>query len=248
MARPEAPALVPVEVLVEEDEVGGYRPRSGIRRARLDGASQRLEEGGCQRLAERVREGEYKRFEPAGNDRIQVDPDGRRHEFSVMLSFYPQAMEPVFSLSPDKPDKGFPCGPYLTPKIVSQRRRAWSYGSAPKLESSLDAIVKALDEVGLPWLERLCDTQVFASEIDKHAVLPAALALELAGDRAAARALYEEMYRRLRGVIESEGTDENVFRERGRVFIFVCSKLGVEAERVERYSQRSGCSFQGPPL
>ena len=166
-----------------------------------------------------------------------------------MLSYYPTAMAPVFALSTDAPEaQGFPCGPYLTPKVVTRRRRGWSFASVERLARSLVEIEAALKEVGLPWLETLRDPQVFSREVDKNAVLPAALAHELAGEFAEAQRLYEEMYRRLRGIIDSEGTDENVLREMPRVFVFVCSKLGIESDRVRRFSARSGYTYDGGRL
>lgn len=198
---------------------------------------------------DQARSGEYIRLDDGGRDRIMIDPDGRRREIAVMLSYYPDAMLPVFKLANEAPeDQGFPCGPYLTPKVVSRRRRGWSYADLGRLTRSLGEIEAALKEVGLPWLKALRDPQRFAAEVDKNAVLPAALALELAGDFAGARRLYQEMYRRLRGIIDTEGTDESLLREMPRLFVFVCSKLGIEPERVDRFSRRSGYTYDGPRL
>lgn len=187
--------------------------------------------------------GEFLRETEMGSDRILVSrAAGSRAKthFAVFMSYYPNHMKIIEDLIPndEDEDRGFPCGPYLTPAGVMRREKYWSYRNAEVLDNNLDHILQCLDKVGLPWLESLRDPVVFAEEIDPVAALPAGYANEIAGNVEKAAESYREMLRRMLLVLESNVNQPYLLKSIGRTFVFVSKKLSVEQERCEWFQRK----------
>lgn len=186
--------------------------------------------------------GEYLRRTEKGSDRILVsrDPGNKaKAHFLVGMSYYPDYLGIVEELVPlEGEDRGFLCGPYLTPAGVVRREKYWSCKDGDVLEKNLGHVLQCLDQVGLPWLESLRDPRVFADNIDPVAALPAGFANEAAGNIEKAIASYEEMLRRMRLVLESNVDEAYMVKRIGRSFVFVAKKLGVEKERCEWFQRK----------
>lgn len=186
--------------------------------------------------------GEYLRRLGQGTDRILVSRGPARKaaaHFAVFVSYYPDYMGIIDELVPlNGEDRGFPCGPYLTPVGVMRREKYWSYKNSDVLSQSLDHVLECLDQVGLPWLESLQNPNVFADCVDPNAALYAGVANEVAGKIERAAALYREMYGRLQEMIRIAPSDHYFVRRFGREFVFVAKKLGVDGERCEEYCRK----------
>jgi hypothetical protein len=188
---------------------------------------------------------DYRRDLPDGGfDRAAVDVHAGKLRFWVMLSHYPAALRVLEELNPSGHELGFPCGPYLTPAGVFRKGGGWSFRNRDEASRSFDLVRLAITDIGLPWLGALRDPAVFLEAVDQHSLLAHALALEAVGDFARARARYSELQGRFISMIEENGTDRLVLRDMGKLFIFVCEKLGVERERVAFFRLRLG--FQMP--
>ncbi len=178
--------------------------------------------------------GEFVRESSEGLDRVLLDTDSRKAKFYVGLSFYPAEMEVLTDFLGGE-DRGFPCGPYLTPAGVRRGKYRWSY-QPQHLESSMKKVEELLQSVGLPWLRQLRNPEFFAAEVDPEALFDAGLAHERAGHHAKAGEIYLRLFDRFREMLSYAG-DDLVMRESGKRFIFVAEKLGVEPERVRRFRE-----------
>lgn len=181
--------------------------------------------------------GEYLRHAPAGEDRILVSngpPSKAETHFAVYMSYYPDYLAPVHELIDlQGEDRGFPCGPYLTPVGASRNPKYWSYKSTEVLTKSLQHAAQCLEQAGLFWLESLRDPKIFAANVDPVAALPAAIAHEVAGNIEAARLSYQDMFDRLQASIERFGEKVSL-KGYERAFVYVSKKLNVAVELRER--------------
>ncbi len=181
--------------------------------------------------------GEYLRRLSGGEERIGVSigpPSKARTHFAVFMSYYPDYLSITEELVDYQgEDRGFPCGPYLTPVGATRRPKYWSYKNPEVLTRSLSHVVQCLEQAGLPWLESLRDPKVFAANIDPVAALPAAVAHEAAGNLEQARNAYQEMLRRLLEGIKRYG-EAVALKGYEKAFIHISKKLNVETERRER--------------
>jgi hypothetical protein len=186
--------------------------------------------------------GEYVRRQSEGDDRILVSrgPSNKaKTHFAVFMSYYPDYMKIIDEVIPlAGEDRGFPCGPYLTPAGVMRREKYWSYKDSETLKKSLDHALQCLDQVGLSWLESLRNPQVFADNVDPVAALYAGLASEAAGNAQKAVGLYQEMHRRLREMIKIAPNLDYFIKRFGREFIFIVKKLGVENEKCDEFQRK----------
>lgn len=185
--------------------------------------------------------GEYLRRVPGGEDRVLVSkgpPSKAQSHFAVYMSYYPDYLSPVFGLVDYQgEDRGFPCGPYLTPVGATRRPKFWSFQNPEVLAKSLQHVVQCMEEAGLPWLESLRDPKVFAANVDPVAALPSAVAHEAAGNLEQARSAYENSMRRF--LVPTERYGEAIgLKGREKAFIYVSKKLNVEAERRERLQRQ----------
>jgi len=189
----------------------------------------------------RAQPGEHLRRTESGEDRILVSRGAgnrARTHFLVGMSYYPDYMGIVEDLvSMEGAERGFPCGPYLTPAGVMRREKYWSCKNDDVLTKNLDHVLQCLDQVGLPWLESLRDPKVFAANVDPVAALYAGFAHEVAGNVEEAAAGYRDMLERMLNVLDIK-VDETYLLERiGRSFVFVAKKLCVESERCEWFQR-----------
>ena len=126
---------------------------------------------------------EFRRDHVTGFDRLEVMIPERRR-FSILISYYPNSVEWVFKtkIKPHfDPDFGYPCGPYLNPFRVDARPRSWPIGDNAVTEKSLAEALKALKDVGLPWLSQSKDPSFFAEAVDKQIFDLYGAALEATG-------------------------------------------------------------------
>jgi len=196
--------------------------------------------------------GEYLRSTQSGNDRILVSrgpgSKGKTH-FAVGMSYEPDYLKPVYDLVPlEGEDRGFLCGPYLNPAGVTARPKYWSYKDAASLERSLRHVLQCLEQLGVPWLKSLRDPKVLADNADPVAALPAGLANEIAGNVERAKALYQEMLRRYRLILQSATDECELLQTIGKPFVFVTAKLGVEPEKREWFEEKLNFHPQIKPL
>jgi len=191
-------------------------------------------------------DGEYRREQPDGTDRVLVDADDRKKKFSVLLAYYPHALA-ILDDFIEGEDRGFPCGPFLTPVAVTRRKHSWSYQPKKKFDQSLREVQLALETVGLPWLARLRDPNAYVAEIDPDALFDQGLANEWVGDQARARTAYLQLFERFQEML-SFASEELVMKEVGKQFIFVAAKLGREEERVRRFREHHKYWRPVPPL
>ncbi|GIW78370.1 MAG: hypothetical protein KatS3mg105_0177 [Gemmatales bacterium] len=197
--------------------------------------------------------GEYLRRVEGGEDRIAVGigpPSKAATHFAVFMSYYPDYLNILATLHPKaakNEEKGFPCGPYLTPVGATRNPKYWSHRTPEALDRSLAHVLECLKNAGLPWLETLRDPVVFAENIDPVAALGAAIAHEVAGNLEKAREFYEEMWRRLT-IVRGMATEKKFLEESGRQFIFVATKLGKEPEKCAEYKEKLGFYPQIEPL
>jgi hypothetical protein len=186
--------------------------------------------------------GEYLRRTEFGNDRILVSRGAgnkAKTHFLVAMSYYPDYLSIVEELVPlEAEDRGFPCGPYLSPAGVMRREKYWSCKDRDVMEKNLGHVLQCLDQVGLPWLKSLRDPRLFADNVDPVAALDAGYANEVAGNIEKAIASYEEMLRRMRLVLESKVDEAYLLKRVGRSFVFVAKKLGIEGERCEWFQRK----------
>lgn len=184
---------------------------------------------------------EYLRFAKGGEDRILVSraSASRSHtHFAIWMSHYPDYMNVLENMFRHLgEDRGFPCGPYLTPVGVQRREKYWPCKNVDVLKKSLDHVISCLIEVGLPWLDSLRDPIVFAENVDPAAVLSAGLANEVAGNHEIAAACYREMYSRLVRVMPTS-TERQFLSEFARPYVFVATKLNIDKERREDYQRK----------
>lgn len=187
--------------------------------------------------------GEYIRTTVSGSDRILVSrgPGNKaKTHFAVWMSYYPTYLLQIDEIAPlgEEEERGFPCGPYLSPVGVLRRQKFWSYKNASVLTASLNHVLQCLRQVGLVWLESLRAPQKFADEVDPLAVLPAGLANEIAGNTEKARVFYNEVLRRLHLIIQNTKDETEFLRTFGKKFVFVTMKLGVENEKCEQVQRK----------
>ena len=198
---------------------------------------------------DRANPGEYVRKLEGGRDRILVSHGPRAKKFThfcIGMGFCPAHMKVLDELIElGQEDEGFLVGPYLNPVSVTSRPKYWGYRTAEALERSLKHVLECLENAGLPWLETLRDPKVFAASADPVAALSAGLAHEAAGNIAAAREAYQEMYRRLMMVDGNTGLDLKID---GKVFVFVTAKLGIDKERREAFEEKLGYHPDIKPL
>lgn len=195
----------------------------------------------------RTAPGEYRREGAEGEDVVAVDPDLRRGRFSLALCFYPAWTAVIDMLSTPSAQRGFPCGPYLSPVGVGRREYFWPCKPGATLERSVASVKSALLQRGLPWLTDLRDPRNYAASVDPVAALYAAIAFEKAGDDSAARSFYQEVHRRMLGVLDRGGADEEFLRSAGRKYLFVARKLGIEDEVVRLCETLDSTRPQTPP-
>lgn len=188
--------------------------------------------------------GEYLRRVQGGEDRVLVSkgpPSKAQTHFAVYMSYYPDYLEPVLGLIDNQgEDRGFPCGPYLTPVGATRRPKYWSFQNPEILAKSLQHVAQCMEEAGLPWLESLRDPKTFAANVDPVAALDSAAANEAAGNIEQARSAYQEMMRRLQSVTSLKGYE--------KAFIYVAKKLNVESERREKLQRQFGYNPDVKPL
>ena len=184
---------------------------------------------------------DYIREDEKGWDRIQIDygPRGKKNtHFAVMVGYKHRAqkliLDELFNLSPE--EEGFSVGPYLNPVSVTSRPKYWGYRTVEALGKSLNHVLECLLNTGLPWLETLRDPKVFAENVDPMALIPAGIAYEAAGSLEKARRTYQQKHDVYCRMLEEFG-DKMVMKKSGKAFIFVTGKLGVEAERRNRFEE-----------
>lgn len=195
--------------------------------------------------------GEYLRRVAGGEDRVLVSkgpPSKAQTHFAVYMSYYPDYLAILNDLIDlQGEDRGFPCGPYLTPVGATRRPKYWSFQNPEVLAKSLKHVVQCMEEAGLPWLESLRDPRVFSANVDPVAAFDTAVANEAAGNFEQARAAYENTMRRL--LVPTERYGEAVgLKGREKAFIYVAKKLNVEAERRERLQRQLNYYPEVEPL
>lgn len=135
---------------------------------------------------------EFRRHHVSGFDRLEVMiPE--RLRFSILISYYPNSVEWAFKtkIKPHfDPDFGYPCGPYLNPFRVDARPKSWPIGDNGVTEKSLAEALRALKDIGLPWLSQLKDPSFFAEAVDKQIFDLYGAALEAAGRFGEAKVQY----------------------------------------------------------
>jgi len=193
--------------------------------------------------------GEYLRADTGGEDFVLVAPDVPKERFAIALSYYPNDCSAIQKLvgMPLQP-RGFPCGPYLNGVGVGRRPHWWSCKSADRLRIASQSAASVLKAHGLPWLQRLMDPDVFATEVDPVDALYAGYAHERAGKFSLAREFYQEMLRRLIEGMNLGVSDAEYLKVAGREFIFVAKKLGLVDERIGKYERALGEVLDVKPL
>lgn len=194
--------------------------------------------------------GEYARATPAGSDRIMADALKGAGRFAVMMSFYPNELEFVHVISSNNPQepRGFPVGPYLGFQSVSRREYVWAVKPESRDGHSLSHVTVALAAHGLPWLDALRDPVFFSKSVDPAALTYAGAAFERAGDTAAAREAYEQMYSRLVSALAGGIPEGQYIKQAGKLFVLVAKKLGRDQERVKRFEEQLGWSCDASAL
>jgi hypothetical protein len=186
-----------------------------------------------------IHQGEYLRSELEGEDRILVDPDEREMRFAVLLSYYPRYMGVIEDLTHlGGEDRGFPCGPYLSPFRIGRREHSWSFKNPETLKKSLVEVVASFERFGMDWLASLRDPRTFAQAVDPVAALYAAYANEVAGQTEVARQLYRETHRRLIAGMSLGLSEVEFLSTAGKEYVFTALKLDLDHERCEEIQRK----------
>jgi len=192
--------------------------------------------------------GDYSRVGEDGLDRLLVDERAGKGRFVVFMSYYPKDLEFVYKLSDAKEPRGFPVGPYLGFNGVFNREYVWAGKSLELVKNAPPQIVLAIETYGLPWLDSLRDPVYFSQQVDKSAVLYAAVAFERAGFIEEAKQYYAVMYARLRAGLAGGVSEQQFIKIAGKRFAFVARKLGRDQELVGRTERILNWSCPALPI
>jgi len=191
---------------------------------------------------------EYQKKTEKGRDRFYFDYMPSKKNYAVMLSFYPVYMETVWELYDrrDNDFEGFPCGPYLTPVVISSSARYWKAKNKTVARESLNITCDAIDKIAFPWLDSLREPAAFASSLDTYAKVVKAFAFEHAGDKDKAFAIYEDYYLDAKKGLEEDGITSSFIRVVAKKYLFVAEKLGInepilsEISEIVKKKQKTG--------
>lgn len=198
-----------------------------------------------------VGRGWYQKDETDGESRVALDPLRGHARFRVLLTFDPtdvqQLADSLFDRPPDH-ERGFLCGPYLTPGGVFRRHGGYACRTRANLERSLATVISALQAVGLPWLQRLRNPQYFAEQADPIAALMCGYAWERAGNEQRAQERYREMWRRLDSALSPLSTKQldRLEASTKRQYLFIAGRLGITDDLVARLAEQMGDRRGGP--
>jgi len=171
----------------------------------------------------------FSRLVDRGEDVIAFDYGGREKNIAVLMSYYPEYLKVVEGLSAEKgKSRGFPVGPYLGSKYVTNKPKYWGFDSNEKIEKSTGLILLALESVGLPWLLRLRDKTYYADCVDEMALIYLGVANEFAGNLEIAEKAYKEIYERHVKLLNEYGLKDRVIKKIGKKYVFVCEKLKIK--------------------
>ena len=196
--------------------------------------------------------GVYQKNETDGVSRLAVDPLKGFARFRVLLTFDPADVTQLAdSITCDQPpdyERGFLCGPYLTPAGVYRRHGGYACRTRADLQRSLATVVRAIQSVGVQWLQRLRDPQFFAEQADPVAALMCGYAWERAGNNRRARELYQEMWRRLDGALShlSEKQLDRVEDATKRQYLFIAQRLRIRSDVAIRFAAQVADRRGGP--
>jgi hypothetical protein len=195
----------------------------------------------------------YHKRETLGVSRLALDPLKRFDRFRVLLTFDPSDLDALLvSLFADEPahDRGFLCGPYLTPGGVAPRHAGYACRTRALLDASLSAVLGALADFGVPWLADLHDPRFLAEHADPVAALTCGYAWERAGDLERAHERYAEMWRRLEGGLAglSPRALARLPDSVKRQYLFVTGRLGHDNDATRAFTQQLQEAGSGPTL
>jgi hypothetical protein len=186
---------------------------------------------------ERNSDGEFIRFVSDGEDGIFIWVDRTRTSASIEVSYSPDYMKFIYEMYgiPERESGGrlVPC--FLTPGTpgtVASNHRPWKFDNEEKVFRAFEQIRKALEQIGLPWLEKMHSPEFYASKTDQVAAFSSAVAFDAAGDYVKARELYK-LKRQAHEQCLTIGNPkraERFFTEQsrnGKEFVFVAHKLGL---------------------
>lgn len=184
---------------------------------------------------------DFRKIYDDGFERVAIDFDSRKSNFSIMLSFYPNEIIDVLSMyKTDKEEgEGFICGPYLNPVNVTRHQKYWPIIKKKNIAYAalLDA-KESLFTIGFDWLKRLRDPLFFAENVYPSLYLVKGSAYERVPDIDKAMSQYRRSYDEYIGYIKEFGVDDDFLSDDAQAFLFVADKLNINSNLVDEIEKK----------